>query len=249
MTKTLYDEGGVSLTANEETCVHTLRLNRGPNVVNHEMIRLLSAALAAFEGAPHPKALLVTGSGKFFSAGLDLKFMMSSTHAQRGAMIVDFWALLARLLVADCRTVAAVDGHAFGAGLFLALACDFRIMRTGGSSRLCWPEANLGMRLAKGFAELTRAKVSDPAVLREGVLTSRKYGSGEAREAGLIDAEVTAARWEEEGAALAEAGLPEKLGLQNFDPKAYRQMKIELYADAYRALTSGDFDAAPDSRL
>jgi len=155
---------------------------------------------------------------------------------------------LARLLVMDCRTVAAINGHAFGAGLFLALACDYRLMRTS-RGYLCWPEANLGMRLDKGFSELTKAKVTDPAVVRDGVLTGKRYGSGTALKAKLIDAEYPMEHLEEQGTALAKQGLPENLGLRYFNPETYKIIKIELYVDAYRALTSGKFNALPESRL
>jgi len=248
MTKTLHDEEGIYLTTNEDTGIYTLRLNRGPNVVNPEIVQLLGKALAIVEEAPHPKALVVTGTGKFFSNGLDLKFLQASTDSQKGNMIVSFWEFLARLLVMDCRTVAAINGHAFGAGLFMALACDYRIMRTS-RGYLCWPEVNLGMRLAKGFSELTKAKVNDPAVVREGVLTGKRYGSGAALTAKLIDGECPIEQLEQRTTALAEQGLPDNLGLQYFNPETYKMIKIELYVDAYRALTSGKFNAPPESRL
>jgi len=249
MTKTLLlDEKGISLTANQITKVYTLKMDRGPNVVNPDMVELLGKALDRFEESPHPRSLVVTGNGKFFSNGLDLKFLTESTDDQKAEMIVGFWEFLARVLVADCRTVAAINGHAFGAGLFLALACDYRLMRTQ-RGYLCWPEANLGMRLAKGFSELSKAKVSCQKVLRDGVLTGKRYGSGDALASGLIDGECPIGELEGRGEAMAEEGLPEKLGLQYFNPKTYRTIKIELYVDAYRALTSGQFDAPPQSRL
>eukprot|EP00531_Pseudo-nitzschia_arenysensis_P008550 CAMPEP_0116155762 /NCGR_PEP_ID=MMETSP0329-20121206/22481_1 /TAXON_ID=697910 /ORGANISM="Pseudo-nitzschia arenysensis, Strain B593" /LENGTH=248 /DNA_ID=CAMNT_0003652819 /DNA_START=35 /DNA_END=781 /DNA_ORIENTATION=+ len=248
MTNVLQDEKGVTLTANKNNGLYTLCLNRGPNVVNPEMVHLLGKALSKVEASPHPKALVVTGTGKFFSNGLDLKFLQNSTDSQKGKMITNFWEVLARLLVMDCRTVAAINGHGFGAGLFLALACDYRVMRTD-RGYLCWPEANLGMRLAKGFSELTKAKISDPAIVREGVLTGKRYGSEAALKAKLIDMECPLEELARQSARLAEQGFPENLGLQYFNPETYRMIKIELYVDAYRALTSGNFNAPPESRL
>jgi len=163
-------------------------------------------------------------------------------------MLASCWAFLARLLVLDCRTVAAINGHAFGAGFFMALACDYRLMRTS-RGYLCWPEANLGMRLAKGFAELIKAKILDPTVLRDGSLTAKRYGSGDALAAKLIDAECPIEELEAQSEELAEKGLPENLGLTGFNPKNYTKIKIELYTDAYRALTSGRIHAPPESRL
>lgn len=248
MTRVLQDEKGISVTFDESTGLYTLTMNRGPNVVNPEFVGLLSKALAKVETAPHPKTLVLTGTGKFFSNGLDLEFLGSSSDSQKATMIVSFWRVLARILVADCRTIAAINGHGFGAGLFLALACDYRVMRTE-RGYLCWPEVNLGMRLAKGFSELSKAKVSDQRVLRDGVLTAKRYGSKEAFALGLIDAECPAEDLLRTSSSLALAGLAKNLKFQNFDPKSFQQIKIELYVDAYRALVSGEFDAPPESRL
>merc|ERR1719197_1889192 len=104
-----------------------------------------------------------------------------------GAMIESFYRLLARILVLDCHTVCAINGHAFGAGLFLALACDWRIMRTK-QGFVNFPELNLGMRLSLGFAELAKSKLS-PSALRAGVLTGLRFDSGKALSYGLIDQE------------------------------------------------------------
>lgn len=241
----LLDDEGVTL-ASTPSGVLTLSIDRGPNVFNPSLVKSLSEAIDKVEAASHPKALVVRGSGKFFSNGLDLDWMMANPTGT-GAMIESVWRLLARILVLDCRTVAAVNGHAFGAGLFLSLACDFRVMRTE-RGYMCWPELNLGMRLAKGFAELSKAKASQ-ATLREGVLTGKRYGSSDALSAGLIDAECSIESLAGKADDMAAAGLPDALGLANFDPRSFRDMKIELYCDAYRALSMGATDSEPHSRL
>ena len=103
-------------------------------------------------------------------------------------------------------------------------------------------------RVNTTFATSTKAKLS-PATLREGVLTGRRYGSADAVGAGLADAECPAAALAGRAAALAGEGLPARLGVAAFDAANFRRMKIELYTDAYRALSTGAFDAAPESRL
>ena len=243
----LQDEKGISLTANGSG-IYTIQMKCGQNVVNPEFVDMLSNAIEKFEKVAHPKSLILTGDGKFFSNGLDLNFLQRSNEAEKGRLIERFWKVLARLLVMDCRTVAVINGHGFGAGLFLALACDFRIMRTN-RGYICWPEINLGMRLAKGFSELTKAKVTDPKIIREGVLTGKRYGSVDAIKAGLIDEECPIEELVHRGELLAIAGLPKNLKLQNFNPRSFQQIKIELYCDAYRALTSGKYDDPPESRL
>ena len=247
----LFEEEGISLSSNGGG-IHTLCLNRGQNVINPEMINSVSKALDVFETqVDHPKALIVLGEqkNKFFSNGLDLRFLQSHSDPEKNVMIQSYWKhVLARLLIMDCRTVAAINGHAFGAGLFLALACDYRVMRTK-RGFLNWPELNLGMKLAKGFAELTKAKVTDPQLLREGVLTGKRYTSGEALARGLIDAECSVEDLLRHAHELARAGLPKQLKAKFFNPKSFQMMKIELYTDAYRALTMAKADTPSHSRL
>jgi enoyl-CoA hydratase/carnithine racemase len=223
-----------------------LLMGRGENRFNPSFVRDLSDALSHVESAGHPKALVITSTGKFFSNGLDTTWMMEHMQ-EKGGMIESVWRFLAKVLVLDCRTVAAINGHAFGAGLFLAFACDFRIMRTK-RGFLNFPELNLGMPLAIGFAELSKAKCSGPT-LREGVLTGKRYGSDQALTAGLIDFECPAESLSTAAEDLAKAGFAESLGLVNFNPASFQQMKIELYKDAYRALTLGRVTTPAHSRL
>ena len=160
--KTLLDSDGVTLTDSEDGLL-TLRLDRGQNVINPPMVSALEHAISCVEAAEHPKSLVVLGGPKFFSNGLDVTWMMNNS-SETPDMIQSFWRVLARILVLDCRTVAAISGHAYGAGIFLALACDWRVMRTE-RGFVNFPELNLGMRLSKPFAELTKAKLSPSTLL------------------------------------------------------------------------------------
>lgn len=238
-TNILMNDNGVVLVGNNN--IYSLLIDRGQNLVNQELNSSLNKALDMFGKQNHSKALVITGKGKFFSNGLDL-------DALSNEMIEEFWKVLARILVMDCRTVAAINGHAFGAGLFLALACDYRVMRTQ-KGYLNWPEVNLGMPLAIGFAELTKAKVKSHHVLREGVLTGKRYNSTDALNAGLIDDECPIEDLLNRSVSLARKGFPESLKAINFNPESFRRMKIELYNDAYHGLTTGKVDTFPTSRL
>mmetsp|Transcript_17361 Transcript_17361/g.35977 ORF Transcript_17361/g.35977 Transcript_17361/m.35977 type:complete len:317 (+) Transcript_17361:79-1029(+) len=158
--------------------------------------------------------------------------------------------VLARILVLPFLTIAAINGHCIGAGLFIALSCDFRIMRTE-RGFLQWPEARLGMRLSKGFAELSKAKVTEPVVIREGVLMAKKYTSREALTRSIIDHEFPIEELYDQAFKLAVNGLPESaaMKLDYFSPKGYTEIKTELYTDAYRALKFGRVEDLPHCRL
>jgi enoyl-CoA hydratase/carnithine racemase len=228
----LFSEAGVDVV--EEGGVLTLCMDRGENLINPPHIALLTTAIDTIEAHPHPKSLIITGKGKFFCNGLDLRGMDSSPTTFED-MLTEYWRLLARVLVLDCQTVAAINGHAFGAGLFLALACDWRIMRTQ-RGFLNFPELGLGMRLRKAFSELSRAKLS-PKTLRLGVLTGKRFDSHSALQEGMIDAECPEAELQQRAYHMAEGLLPIKLRLVRFNPATLRELKMELYTDAYRALT------------
>lgn len=253
------------------------------NVINPTMISLLIEALTVVETHPllihtNNKALIITGvdrddddkkkiskMGKFFGNGLDLDWMVRASNNQTWAaeesagenptsqMIEKFNSqVLAKILTLPFRTIAAINGHCIGAGLFLALACDYRFMRTQ-RGYIQWPEARLGMRLTKGFAELSKAKIGDYAVLREALLTSKRYTSQEAFSSGIIDGEYPLEELYSAAFLFAMEGLPESSNSKNpldfFDPKCYSEMKMELYTDAYRALKFGKVSDSPHSRI
>ena len=226
------------------------------------------------------KALIITGFDhdnlkmcKFFGNGLDLEWMMKASNNQNnnggaapaGAavsaatkgenptsrMIETFNSqVLAEILTLPFRTIAAINGHCIGAGLFLALACDYRFMRTA-RGYIQWPEARLGMRLTKGFAELSKAKIGDYTVLREGLLTAKRYTSEEALSSGIIDYENPLEELYSAAFRFAVEGLPESSSnpLDYFDPKAYSEMKVEIWCSSYRALKFGKVSDLPHSRI
>ena len=109
------------------------------------------------------------------------------------------------------------------AGLFLSLSTDYRIMRTK-RGYISWPEANLGMRLTKGFSELSKAKITNHKVLREGKLTAKKYTSSEALVNGIIDIECDIEELYNVAFDRAVEGLPKSMNLEYFDPKAYSKL-------------------------
>eukprot|EP01126_Amoeba_proteus_P003539 TRINITY_DN11184_c0_g1_i1.p1 TRINITY_DN11184_c0_g1~~TRINITY_DN11184_c0_g1_i1.p1 ORF type:complete len:159 (+),score=19.24 TRINITY_DN11184_c0_g1_i1:751-1227(+) len=140
------------------------------------------------------------------------------------------WNLLARILVFPLPTVAVINGHAFGAGLFLALACDFRVMNKA-KGFLCTPEVNLGLPLRK-FKWLIKAKLSALA-LRNMVFGGLKVPAPDALLWGVVDATAT----EDQLLSSAHDLVKPYCG----KPKSVMaKLKMELYAESYTGLTSTD---------
>lgn len=160
--------------------VFVLRMKGGENRLNQSFLDDFNQALDEVEASRGDAALVSTGEGKFYSNGLDLQAPQGSTPQQWQGMLTDLHHLLARLLAFPIATVAAVNGHAFAAGAMLALAHDFRIMRSD-RGYVCLPEIDLGagLPLTPGMYALISARLSQ-ATFHEALITGRRYGAPEA---------------------------------------------------------------------
>ncbi|MFZ2510540.1 MAG: enoyl-CoA hydratase/isomerase family protein [Gordonia sp. (in: high G+C Gram-positive bacteria)] len=130
------------------------------------------------------KPIVLTATGKFFSNGLDTDYIAAS-YGELPGYLDKVHELYVRVLTLPVPTIAAINGHAFGAGAMLALCADHRIMRTG---RGFWslPEAALNMPFTRGMAALVRTRVPDAAAT-EAMLTSRRYNAEDALTAGIVE--------------------------------------------------------------
>jgi enoyl-CoA hydratase/carnithine racemase len=82
-------------------------------------------------------------------------------------------------------TVCWINGHAFGAGVFVAVAHDYRIMN-GSKGFYCLPEADMSFPIPATLATLFREKVSSN-VYRDAVFEAARYTGPQALERGLVD--------------------------------------------------------------
>lgn len=128
--------------------------------------------------------LVTTGSGKFYSNGLDLDWLMANGD-QAAKYVAEVQELLARILTLPVPTVAAVNGHAFGAGAMFAMAHDFRVMRAD-RGYFCFPEADINIPFTPGMAALIQGKLT-PAAAIASMTTGRRFGGPDALALGLVD--------------------------------------------------------------
>ncbi len=169
--------------------VFVLTMNAAENRWNTRFVRAYAAALDELE-ASSGAAALVTASAdsKFFSNGLDLDWVQDpAAHPQGGPREVfgaEFMALAARLMTLPLATVAAVNGHAFGAGFMIALCHDERVMRAD-RGYLCANEIEIGMRIPEPELALFKHKMSASAFAQT-VLLARRWTGGDALQAGIV---------------------------------------------------------------
>lgn len=196
------------------------------NRFHPDWLTAVESALAEAEAADGPRALVTIGSGKFWSTGLDLDWIAASP-GEAQAYLGRVHALLARTLASAVVTVAACNGHTFAAGAMWALAHDIRVMRRD-RGFFCLPEVDIELPFTEGMSALIRARLT-PAAAHEAMTTGRRYGGGQALQAGIVDAVAGA-----EDLADAAAGIARPLAGKTKPVRA--RIKETLYADALSAL-------------
>jgi enoyl-CoA hydratase/carnithine racemase len=151
--------------------------------------RITSAFLSAFSLSlnivehRYPKGVVVITSGvsKFFSNGFDLEHTSTTPHFMEDSL----FPLLRRLLTYPMATIALVNGHVFGAGVFLAMACDYRVQNPS-RGFFCLPEVDLGITIPTSIACMLKYKMA-PMVYRKAVFEGKRMGGLECLESGLVD--------------------------------------------------------------
>ena len=215
------------IDAKREGPVVVLQMRAGENRFNLKFIAALDAALDQAERSVEPTALVLTGDGKFFSNGLDLAWMSGEGKDHAGEVVAGMQRIFARVLASPLATVAALNGHAFAGGAMLALACDFRVMRTD-RGFFCIPEIDLGLPLTPGMAALITSRLPKLAA-HEAIVTGKRYGGTDALARGIVDYAVPEVDLMSKATALA-APLA---GKNRAVMQAHKRL---LYADALRHL-------------
>jgi enoyl-CoA hydratase/carnithine racemase len=207
--------------------VHVLRFDDGENRFSPGLLDEFEKALDALTDAPAPRALVTTGTGKFYSNGLDLDWLGQNAD-QWGPYVDRVHGLFARLLTLPMPTVAAVNGHAFAAGGMLALAHDYRVMRAD-RGYFCLPEVDLGLPFSPGMSALIQARLPK-ITAHEAMVTGRRYGGDDAVAAGIVHQ--TAPEAEVASAAIALAAP-----LTAKDGGTMAKIRTQMYAPVLEALT------------
>jgi enoyl-CoA hydratase len=166
--------------------VAILRMDAGPaNAITPTLLRELDGLLDTAEGDDASRGLVLTGTDRFFSAGLDLPFASALDAAAMEAFIEQLERTCARLFALDRPLVAAINGHAVAGGCVLALQADWRVM-TDGKAKIGLNEVRLGLGLPLIAAEALRCQLSSASTTR--VITEGELFDGlGAREIGLVN--------------------------------------------------------------
>jgi enoyl-CoA hydratase/carnithine racemase len=181
----------------------------------------------------HARGLVLTGTGRFFSAGLNIPVLYQFDRVQMSDCMRRFREVMLRVLRFPGRTVAAINGHAIAGGAILACACDLRVAARG-DYRIGVSEVAIGIGLPRVALEVLRRALPE-RTLEEIVLGGNLYGPEEARDMGflndLVSSESLAAIAHERAARFTHAPFG-----------TLRQVKHELVAPTVERVLRGGED-------
>src|SRR3954447_24242005 len=166
------------LTVHDLDEVTVVRMGHGPvNALDLELLLGLTAAVQECRGP-----LVLTGSGRAFSAGADLRRVVEGDEQYTTAFLAALSDMFLVVFDHPAPTVAAVNGHAIAGGCVLALACDLRLMATG---RIGLTELSVGVPFPSAAREITRYALG-PMAPRV-VLRADTLEAADAVRVGLVD--------------------------------------------------------------
>jgi enoyl-CoA hydratase/carnithine racemase len=171
-----------------------LTLNRPErlNAINTAMLRELVDAAHLFDDQREVRAVIISGNGRAFCAGADLKaspaleavadsgnsWLYRREVAQYGRRMADAIEQM------RATTIVRLHGHVVGGGVVLAAACDLRV--TAQDARFSIPEVELGIPLAWGAIPRLVREIG-PAMTKELVMTCRPFMAQEAKSLGFVN--------------------------------------------------------------
>ena len=219
----------VMIDLHKDGDIFVLTMNDSENRWNTTFVRAFAEALDEVEASEGPAALVTTSSDpKFFSNGLDLEWRMSEDTEHRGgdrdAFGDEFMKLMGRIITLPLPSIAAINGHAFGAGFMCALCHDVRIQRED-RGFVCANEVELGMVIPNPELTLFRHKLPMNTFF-ETVQLAKRWTGPAALAAGIVQqtADVDGLM----DTAMRRAGELAKLGANR---KVYGRMKEAIYGE------------------
>jgi enoyl-CoA hydratase/carnithine racemase len=154
------------------------------NVMDVATATAMQEAVERLGRDPHVRCLVIAGSDGIFASGADIRELDSASTEENLAYNRRLRAAVNAVAALPMPTIAALNGHAIGGGLELALACLLRVAST--EAKLGLPEAKLGIIPATGG--LARLPILVPrTIAAELALTGELISGAEAEELGLVN--------------------------------------------------------------
>jgi enoyl-CoA hydratase/carnithine racemase len=222
---------GIRLTHEGHVGLITLDRPQSLNALTREMVADMHAILDQLEQEfPQTRVIVLTGTGRGFCTGTDMKALAASVGAPRPAPRTNGDAprernigdIAARLFAMPQAVIAAVNGIAVGAGFAMVLAADIRIAASSARFAGIFIDRSLP---PDGGSSYTLPSIVGPAVAAEVLFTGRIYDVEWARQVGLVSSVV-------DDAELMETALKLATEIASKPPLALRQTKELLHRHA-----------------
>jgi enoyl-CoA hydratase len=192
-----------TLLYNKSNAVAVLTLNRPEvlNAMNRGLWLDLQSALEDARQDSHITVVVLTGQGRAFSSGADLKESRSRTIEAYRSYLEGLQEVSRMILRFPKPTIAAINGYALGSGYELALACDIRI--AAHEAQIGSPEARISSSVTGGAFRLLQDLVG-PAKAKELLFTAETIDGREAERIGLVNRAVPLVRLMDETFSMAD---------------------------------------------
>jgi enoyl-CoA hydratase/carnithine racemase len=155
------------------------------NALDHEILDAIATAMADLDQGIETRCVIIAGSEGMFSAGYDIGDIPDEVFAEEAERLVahPFSRAIEAVERFPFPTLAAINGHALGGGLELAVTCDLRVAASG--TKLGMPPAKLGLIYSHTGIQKFLDTVG-PARTRELFFTGRNVDAERAEEIGLV---------------------------------------------------------------
>ena len=175
------------VTFSKSDAIGFITLNRPPaNSYDINFMRDLDGAIEAANGDTGAKVVILkSASEKFFSAGADVKAFMANPTAANMDMIRFAHRALDKMAASVKVFIAAINGHALGGGLEMALACDLRFAAEG-AYKIGLPEVTLGLLPGNGGTQRLPRLIGANKAL-EMMITGETIGPADALRLGIVN--------------------------------------------------------------
>jgi enoyl-CoA hydratase/carnithine racemase len=180
----------------------TIRNPQKRNALDHGILDAIAVAMEELDQGIETRCVVITGSEGMFSAGYDIGDIPDEVFAEEAERLVahPFSRAIEAVERFPFPTLAAINGHALGGGLELAVTCDLRVAAAG--TKLGMPPGKLGLIYSHTGIQKFLDTVGAPRT-RELFFTGRNVSAERAEQMGLVNETVPAAEVESHAVALA----------------------------------------------
>ena len=214
----------------KDGALHLVTMDDGQNTICPDWQQRMLDILDSVESdCGQGAALVLTGTDKFFCNGLNLERVMALPPEDMELFRRRMAEIHSRFLVLPCPTVAAINGHAFAGGAFLALSCDYRLMRED-RGWFSVSEVDVGVPVPPAMMGILRDKLTANTA-RDALLTGKRYTADEALSAGIVDGKAAATDLRE-----MARGLAVELGGK--EPGIFKTLKQTWFGSMAEALVA-----------